>query len=283
MSYLEETALEATLIITVYVVFDTLHQTVLEPPKYKPKMTPAEIMTVAVVAARSFQNNLERALLMLRETGYLPPQRCLSISRFNRQLHRQADVLAFCLETLMTVARDGEAFILDSLPAPVCKRARARRCRKVRGRLYCGYCAAKKEKFFGWRVHVLCTPEGLPAACTMLPGALHDLTPLYELTIDLPGGACLYGDKALNSGPDEAALALEGLRLIPIRKKNMQPHHWLDELHLREYRHGIETVNSQLESMGLQRLRARTNAGFELKVHSSLLALYHTQLIANTN
>jgi len=183
----------------------------------------------------------------------------------------------------MTVACEGEAFILDSLPAPVCKRARARRCRKVRGRLSCGYCAAKHEQFFGWRVHVICTPAGRPVAFTLLPAALHDLTPLYELTVELPEGACLYGDKALNSGPDEAALALEGLRVIPIRKKNMRPPAWLDELHLRQYRHGIETVNSQLESMGLERLRARTNAGFVLKVHSSLLALYHTQLIATTN
>lgn len=275
--------MDATFIITVYVVFDTLQHTVLGPLKYKPKMTPAEIMTVAVVAARYFQNNLERALLVLRDTGYIPPRRCLSVSRFNRQLHRQAEVLDFCLETLMTVARDGDAFIIDSIPAPVCKRARARRCRKVRGALYCGYCAAKKEKFFGWRVHLVCTPEGLPVAFTMLPGALHDLTPLYELTVELPAGACLYGDKAFNSRPDEAALALDGLRVIPIRKKNMQPHQWLDDLHLQEYRHGIETVNSQLESMGVQRLRARTNVGFELKVHSSLLALYHTQLIASTN
>ena len=37
-------------------------------------------------------------------------------------------------------------------------------------------------------------------------------------------------------------------------------------------RSSIETVNSQLESMGLQRLHARFNAGRELKVHASLLA-----------
>ena len=35
----------------------------------------------------------------------------------------------------------------------------------------------------------------------------------------------------------------------------------------------IETVNSQLESMGLQRLHARSDAGRGLKVHASLLAL----------
>jgi hypothetical protein len=43
----------------------------------------------------------------------------------------------------------GEVFIIDSLPLPVVKRVRARRCKKVRGKAFCGYCAAKKEKFFG--------------------------------------------------------------------------------------------------------------------------------------
>jgi hypothetical protein len=44
-------------------------------------------------------------------------------------------------------------------------------------------------------------------------------------------------------------------------------------LELREYRHTIETVNSQLEKMGVERLHARTNIGFEVKVHASLIAL----------
>jgi len=50
------------------------------------------------------------------------------------------------------------------MPVPVCKRVRARRWRTVRGRTYCGYCPAKREKFFGWRLHLVCT-TGLALAC----------------------------------------------------------------------------------------------------------------------
>jgi len=42
------------------------------------------------------------------------------------------------------------------------------------------------------------------------------------------------------------------------------------------HRSRIETVNSKLEKMGLQRLHARTNSGFSLKVLASLLALIFT-------
>ena len=148
---------------TVYVILASICEAVIAPPKYNPKMTPAEILLVAIVAARYFNNNLERALILLKQTGYISKQRCLSVSRFNRQLHRYRDLLNFCLETLLEVSRSGEAFVLDSMPVPVCKRKRARRCRKVRGRIFCGYCAAKDEKFFGWRLHLVCTPAGLPS------------------------------------------------------------------------------------------------------------------------
>ncbi len=117
---------------------------------------------------------------MLTQAHYLSGH--LSTSRFNRRLHALADWLSFILETLAEVFRHGEVFVLDSMPIPVCKRVRARRCRKVRGRIYCGYCAAKHEKFFGWRLHLVCTPAGVPVNFTILPASLHDLTPVHELT-----------------------------------------------------------------------------------------------------
>ena len=42
---------------------------------------------------------------------------------------------------------------------------------------------------------------------------------------------------------------------------------------LKEYRKSIESANSQLERMGIQRLHARTNQGFSIKVLASLFAL----------
>ena len=168
----------------------------------------------------------------------------------------------------------GEAFLLDSLPVPVCRRARARRCRTVRGKRFCGYCAAKREKFFGWRLHLVCTTAGVPVAFDLLPGGLHDLTPVHELTAGLPRDARVYTDKADNSAKDEAGILAEtGVRPVPIRRANMVPNTWLEKVGLRAHRKRIETTNSQLEAMGLQRLRARTNAGFQLKVHAALLAL----------
>ncbi len=270
--------MNAEWIITTFLIIDTTMEQLGHRSHVLAQVPDAEIVTGAVVAAKYFQHHHERALCVMRACHYLSGQ--ISISRFNRRLHALADWLAFLPETLGELWMQGDVFVIDSLPVPVCRRIRARRCRKVRGREYCGYCAAKREKFFGWRLHLICTPDGVPVHFRMLPGGFHDLTPRHELACGLPGGARLFGDKAFNSADDEASLLTEtGVRLIPTRRAKMQPHVWvLDALELREFRHTIETVNSQLEKMGLERLHARTNLGLDLKVHASLIALVCTNM-----
>lgn len=264
--------MNARWIVMVFCITDELMERLDHQSDVRAGVPDSEVVTVAIVAAKYFQNHHERALEVMQALGYLSGS--LSISRFNRRLHALADWLAFIPTTLGELAATGEVFIVDSLPVPVCRRARARRCRKVRGRLFCGYCAAKKEKFFGWRLHLICTPDGVPVAFSLIPGALHDLTPIHELTANLPEGARVLGDKAFNSAPDEISIVNNvGLRLVPIRRANMKPNDWCDDYDLRLYRRHIETVNSQLESMGLQHLHARTNAGVELKLHASLIAV----------
>lgn len=259
-------------IVTTFVVLDELMRLAGHRDHVLAGVSDAEVLTVAVVAAASFQNHHARALQVMLGMRYLSGH--LSTSRFNRRLHALADWFGLALATLGDLFATGEAFVLDSLPLPVCRRVRARRCGKVRGREYCGYCAAKGERFFGWRLHLVVTPQGVPVAFVLLPAAFHDLTPVHELTVGLPVGASAYGDKAFNSKVDEASiLADTGVRLVPIRKANMRPNLWTDKVALRAVRPRVETTNSQLEAMGLQRLRARTNPGFELKVHASLLAL----------
>src|SRR5438093_12408892 len=143
--------MNALWIITVFVVIDELMQSLNHQSHPLAKVSDAEVLTVAVVAAKYFQNHHERAVCLMHQTGYLSSG--LSVSRFNRRLHALADWLPLIAETLAELFNTGEVFVIDSMPVPVCKRKRARRCRKVRGRIYCGYCAAKDEKFFGWRLH----------------------------------------------------------------------------------------------------------------------------------
>ena len=264
-------------IVTTYVVIDDILKAHGYKDDCRANGTAAEILTVGVIAAKYFQNHHERALCMMTRLGYVHG---LSVSRFNRRLHALRDWLYNIVSVLTELFVTGETFIIDSMPLPVCKRARASRCKKVRGKAYCGYCAAKQEKFFGWRLHLICSAEGIPVSFDLLPAAQQDLTPIHELTFSLPNGATVFGDKGYISDPDAAAIfAACGVRFVAVRRRNMAPNSWADEYDLRCYRKRIETLYSQCEAMALQRLHVRTNHGLDLKLWATLLALAFTNIL----
>jgi hypothetical protein len=124
--------MDAKWIITAFVLIDTVLETLQHRSHKLAQVPDSEILTVAVVAAKYFQNNHERALCVLREAHYLSGR--LDLTRFNRRLHALSDWLACIATTVGEVLKCGEVFVIDSIPLPVCRRLRARRCRKVRGR-----------------------------------------------------------------------------------------------------------------------------------------------------
>jgi hypothetical protein len=198
--------------------------------------------------------------------------------------------MGWILEGLGEVVTTGDGFSIDSLPAPVCRRACARRWRTVRGRACCGSCAAKRETFFGWRVHLVCRPDGVPVRVQMLPAGMHDLTPPPPRTRGGLGGGwparrgAAVGRYSSKSAADEASILAETVGVQRRCARTGAPgDHASARLgygrhEVRAYRHPIETVNRHLETMGIERLDARTNAGFELKVHATLIALICTNM-----
>lgn len=127
--------MNATYIVTIYVVVDDVLKAIGHTDDSRSQVSSAEILTVAIVAAKYFQNHHERALCMLQQTGYLPK---LSVSRFNRRLHALQDVLLFIVSLLGEMMTTGNLFVIDAMPVPVCKRVRAQRCRKSSGRSISG-------------------------------------------------------------------------------------------------------------------------------------------------
>jgi hypothetical protein len=258
--------------VAVYVVIDETMRALAHHDHPLAAVSDAEVLTVAVVAAKQFPNHHALALAPLQRQGDLSG--ALSASRPNRRLHALGDRFGLIRETLGELRATGDCFLIDRMPVPACRRARAGRCRAVRGRGYCGACPAKGGRVFGWRRPLVCTTSGIPVAFDLPPAGPHDLTPIDALTAALPDGATVYGDKGYHSAPDARWLWEEGeVRRVPHRKRNMWPNAWDDALALHEERRTIETVNSQRAAMGLQRLPARTVAGLELTVHASLLAL----------
>ena len=269
--------MNATYIVTTYVVIDDVLKAMRHQDDCRATMSSAEVLTVVIVAAKYFQNHHERALLVLQQLNYLPG---LSVSRFNRRLHALQDVLWQVMTILSDRLATGSVFIIDTLPVPVCKLVRAPRCRKVQGKAYRGYCAAKQEHYFGWQLHLVCDTAGIPVSFELLPARWDELTLVQDLLAPLSEGSSVVADKGYISDQDQQLSYLYGrVRLIPKQRRNMTGNTPEDAALIRQHRSRIETVNSQLEKMGLQRLHARTNSGLALKVLASLLALTFSNAI----
>lgn len=266
-----------TYIVTVYVVIDDFLKVMKYQSDGRTRVSAAEILTIAVVAAKYFQNHHERAVGVLHRLGYVSK---ISVSRFNRRLHALRDYLEWLISGVGEVFRYGQVFILDTLPIPVCQVVRANRCRKVQGKSYRGYCAAKAEPFFGWYLHLVCDAFGVPVAFDLLPARWDELVPVQYLLAALPAGSQVVADKGYVSAYDcFLALGYGHITLIPQYRRNMADLRPDEQTTLLNYRSRIETVNSQLEKMGIQRLHARTHPGFCLKVLASLLALAFANML----
>ncbi|MBN1450855.1 MAG: hypothetical protein JW963_07565 [Anaerolineales bacterium] len=205
--------MNATYIVTSYVVIDDLLKAMDHRDDSRTNISSAEIVTVAVVAAKYFQNHHERALCMLQQTHYLPK---LSVSRFNRRLHALQDVLMIIVSLLGELLATGKVFVIDTMPLPVCKRVRAERCRKVQGDQYLGYCVSKREFYFAWQLHRVCDTADIPVTFELLPVRWDELTLVQDLLSPLPEGSSVVADKGYISDQDQPLSYLHGrVRLIP--------------------------------------------------------------------
>jgi len=264
-------------IVPVYVLIDDVLQAMNYQDDTRTGLDAAEIMTIAIVAAKYFQNHHERAVCMMVRLGYIQQ---FSVSRFNRRLHALTDWFWDVLQVLSQLFAAGRVFIIDAMPMPVCKHVRAKRCRKVQGKQFYGYCASKKEHFFGWQLHLVCDAFGVPVSFDLLPANWDELVPLQTLLAPLPSGSKVVADKGYISQRDQL-MAWEhgGIYLAAKFRKNMRGNSPEDAQLIRQHRSMIETLNSQLEKMGVQRIHARTNIGFAVKVLASLAALTFTNSI----
>jgi len=88
----KERTMNAIWIITAFVVIDDLMTALKHKSHPLAQTSDAEVLNVAIVAAKYFQNHHERALCVMRECNYLSGP--LSISCFNRRLHALGDLAA---------------------------------------------------------------------------------------------------------------------------------------------------------------------------------------------
>jgi hypothetical protein len=239
------------------------------------EVTDAEIITIAITAMLDFGGNFEKSRLVLHELGLI--RRLLSKSRFSRRVNRLADLIHCLINQLGSVLKDlhwESRYLLDSFPVAVCDNIRINRCRIVRDELYRGKVSSKRRYFYGVKVQLLTTSDGIPVEFCILPGSLSDLQGLAELPLDLPEQAQLFVDSGYNFYEWEDHLSeIENLKFQVPRKRNSNRRRepWL-EIHKSLMRKYIETTIGEISKLFPKKIHATNLNGFLLKIVLFLFA-----------
>lgn len=244
------------------------------------RLSTAEVMCSALVAAAFFGGNIEKARAFLDEYGYI--KKAISKSRFNRRLHAIDPHLWRALfdllgETFKQSHRD-QTYVVDSLPVPVCDNIRIKRCRLYpidkHGGAFRGYISSKRSYFYGLRVHLVVTGTGEPVELSMVAGSEADVRVFKDLELDLPEGSIICADRAYTDYHYEDLLKeAASLHLKAERRKNSKrPLPAWERFLSNRIRKYIETVFSGISSLFSKKIHAVTPRGFELKVVWFVLA-----------
>lgn len=255
--------------IAIYSIIDDILKAIKHYDDKRRIMTDAEVITTAVVSALFFSGNLQKAMNFMKSTGLI--KNMLSKSRFCRRIHNLYNMIDDVFHQLGMILKKinvSSEYIIDSFPISICDNIRIPRCKMIKSEDFRGYIKSKRRYFYGIKVHILTTSDGIPVEYTFLPGRFHDINGLNTLCLNLPQESKIYADSAyIDYDLEDTLKEAKNINLMPLRKKNSKRH---DELivhnHKRLTRKYIETIFSCISYLLPKWIHAVKLSGFLLKV-----------------
>ncbi|RMZ60207.1 IS982 family transposase [Chryseobacterium nematophagum] len=181
-------------------------------------------------------------------------------------------------------------FVVDSMPLEVCKLSRSSRSRICKETDYAlpnrGYYASQKMHYYGYKLHVVCSAEGVFQSLDISSASVHDIHYLKDIKQQLEN-CTILGDKGYLSAEYQLDLFTSyNIKLeVPMRKnqKNYKNHPYI----IRKSRKRIETLFSQLcDQFMIRRNYVKSFLGFKTRILSKIVTLTIIQTInrnANRN
>jgi hypothetical protein len=213
----------------------------------RPTLADSEVITIELVGAfwkRAADKDLF-AHFRLHYRREFPGLAAVTRTTFARQAANLWRVKQLLHQRLARrLAAGGPLWLVDSLPIHACQFARATFCRRFAGQADYGYDHVLKRTFYGFRLHLRASRDGVILAYQLAPARADARAVLPELA--LPGGSAGIGDRGYWDPELHRRLAAGGVRfLTPYQHKSRDP----DPARARRLsavRYRLETVNGQL-------------------------------------
>jgi hypothetical protein len=134
-------------------------------------MSDAEVVTHVIVSAMFFHGNHEITRDFLKIHGYIVNM--LSKSQLNRRIHKFDDAfwqhLLFILSQRLHHFEKTNEYLVDSFPISACDTSRITRSKLYKGKAYHSYSSTRQRYFYGIKVHMLTSKDGIPVEVFFSP------------------------------------------------------------------------------------------------------------------
>jgi Transposase DDE domain len=245
-----------------------------------PRISDAELATLCVMQALLSFTSEARWLRHARTHldhlfPYLPKQ-----PGYNKRLRKLVTTVNWLIRQLAidTSIWSDDVWVIDSTPIE-CARSRETVHRSdLAGWAQYGYCASHSRYFWGLRLHLIATLQGLPVAFALTGAKADERQTLLDilgadpdLLLSRPGQT-LIGDKNYYGRDFEATLSGAGLHLLRPARQGEPEHD--DQRYFKPLRQVIESIfDTGKGQLDLERHSAHTPEGVLIRVLQRLLAL----------
>lgn len=268
-------------IIALYCIVDDLLKKLPHHQDSRVRISDAEVITTAFVAALYFSGHLDNARCFMKLKGYIPLM--VEKSRFCRRLHRVSDLVLTLFyrlgQDLKNIA-GASTYQMDSFPIAVCQNARISRSRIFTHKVFRGKHSSLGRYFYGVRVHIL-TVQGVPVELCIVPGSENDTNALYKLPLGVAPESCIYLDAGYNDyRAEDQCREAEGVYLKVERKSNARRKDSVSGAFIKNrMRKKVETTIALIKAKLPAHIHAVTKEGFLIKVALFVIAFSFEQVL----
>lgn len=245
----------------------------------KPKMNDCSIIALSI-CAESIGIDSENYLWSKIKKDYKADfPELIDRSNFNKRRRR---LHLFIHEVTRFLAgqlnRSEDIFLMDSIPVPICKIAREKRCKFGKDSFENspdkGYSAISKQYYYGYKLHLVTSVNGIFESMDLTKASVHHVNVLKEIKYGKMSNATLVGDKGYISKEVKIDL-FESCNIkleTPNRGNQKDQQHWHPVF--RKCRKRIETLFSQLcDQMMLKRNYAKSLEGLITRLITKIAAV----------
>jgi len=251
----------------------------------QPKMPDCQIIALSITA-ESIGIDSENYLFGKLKKDYMADfPNLIDRCNFNRRRKQLAPYLQQLNKILADRMNEAEnAFIVDSIPVPVCKIAREKSSKICRENFETapdkGYSAVNKAWYFGYKLHLVTSVRGVFHSMDLSKASVHDIHYLNDIKRSGLNNCILIGDKGYLSKTWQSDLFHSTKVELKTPMRSNQQNKERFEPIFRRFRKRIETLFAQLcDQFMLKRNYAKSLNGLSLRILTKLTAVTCLQFI----